>query len=118
MSRIFLSHSSANNAEAVAIRDWLKREGWRFPDGRFGDNVRSGGNVHGGQLISGVPPQPDIDKCDWHVADTVPALPTQTVRCIFALSRIRWAKYAVRSSPPDINEGPAMSAPIPRRPST
>ena len=28
MSRIFLSHSSANNAEAVAIRDWLKREGW------------------------------------------------------------------------------------------
>ena len=28
MSRIFLSHSSANNAEAVALRDWLKREGW------------------------------------------------------------------------------------------
>jgi len=23
-----LSHSSANNAEAVALRDWLKREGW------------------------------------------------------------------------------------------
>src|ERR1043166_4362916 len=28
MSRIFLSHSSANNAEAVALREWLKREGW------------------------------------------------------------------------------------------
>jgi formylglycine-generating enzyme required for sulfatase activity len=29
MSRIFLSHSSTNNAEAVALRDWLEREGWR-----------------------------------------------------------------------------------------
>jgi WD40 repeat protein len=28
MSRLFLSHSSANNAEAVAIRDWLANEGW------------------------------------------------------------------------------------------
>ena len=28
MSRIFLSHSSANNIEAVALRDWLNREGW------------------------------------------------------------------------------------------
>lgn len=28
MSRIFLSHSSTNNAEAVALRDWLAREGW------------------------------------------------------------------------------------------
>jgi hypothetical protein len=28
MSRIFLSHSSSNNAEAVALCDWLKREGW------------------------------------------------------------------------------------------
>jgi hypothetical protein len=23
-----LSHSSANNADAVALRDWLKSEGW------------------------------------------------------------------------------------------
>ena len=29
MSRIFLSHSSANNAEAVALRDWLENEGWK-----------------------------------------------------------------------------------------
>ncbi len=29
MSRIFLSHSSANNAEAVALRDWLEQEGWK-----------------------------------------------------------------------------------------
>jgi len=29
MSRIFLSHSSANNAEAIAVRDWLADEGWR-----------------------------------------------------------------------------------------
>ena len=28
VSRIFLSHSSANNADAVALRDWLKGEGW------------------------------------------------------------------------------------------
>ena len=28
MSRIFLSHSSSDNAEAVALRDWLRREGW------------------------------------------------------------------------------------------
>jgi CHAT domain-containing protein len=28
MSRLFISHSSANNAEAVAIRDWLACEGW------------------------------------------------------------------------------------------
>ena len=28
MSRLFLSHSSANNAEAVAIRDWLAAAGW------------------------------------------------------------------------------------------
>jgi formylglycine-generating enzyme required for sulfatase activity len=29
VSRIFLSHSSANNAEAVALRDWLESEGWK-----------------------------------------------------------------------------------------
>ncbi len=28
MSRIFLSHSSANNAEAVGIRNWFAAEGW------------------------------------------------------------------------------------------
>jgi tetratricopeptide (TPR) repeat protein len=28
MSRLFLSHSSDNDAEAVAIRDWLASEGW------------------------------------------------------------------------------------------
>ena len=28
MSRIFLSHSSANNAEAVAVRDWMQTQGW------------------------------------------------------------------------------------------
>ena len=29
MSRIFLSHSSENNAEAVALRDWLSGNGWK-----------------------------------------------------------------------------------------
>jgi formylglycine-generating enzyme required for sulfatase activity len=29
MPRIFLSHSSENNAEVVALYDWLEREGWR-----------------------------------------------------------------------------------------
>lgn len=28
MSRIFLSHSSTNDAEAVGLRDWLAAEGW------------------------------------------------------------------------------------------
>ena len=28
MSRIFLSHSSKDNFEAVALRDWLAAEGW------------------------------------------------------------------------------------------
>lgn len=28
MSRIFLSHSSANNAQAIAIRDWMIAQGW------------------------------------------------------------------------------------------
>jgi hypothetical protein len=28
MSRIFLSHSTENSAEAVAIRDWLMQHGW------------------------------------------------------------------------------------------
>jgi WD40 repeat protein len=28
VSRIFLSHSSVNNAEAVALRDWLSEQGW------------------------------------------------------------------------------------------
>jgi hypothetical protein len=28
VARLFISHSSANDAEAVAIRDWLAAEGW------------------------------------------------------------------------------------------
>jgi hypothetical protein len=28
VSRIFLSHSSLNNAEAIALRDWLVAQGW------------------------------------------------------------------------------------------
>jgi hypothetical protein len=28
MSRLFISHSSVNNAEAVAIRNWLCDNGW------------------------------------------------------------------------------------------
>src|SRR5262245_13606653 len=35
VSRTFLSHSSANNNQAVALYDWLQREGWR--DGVFLD---------------------------------------------------------------------------------
>jgi len=29
VSRLFLTHSSVNNAEAVALRDWLGCEGWK-----------------------------------------------------------------------------------------
>jgi len=29
VSRIFISHSSSNNAEAVALRDWLANNGWK-----------------------------------------------------------------------------------------
>jgi hypothetical protein len=28
MSRIFLSHSSADNAQAIAVRDWMIAHGW------------------------------------------------------------------------------------------
>ena len=28
MARIFISHSSANNAEALSLRDWLVAQGW------------------------------------------------------------------------------------------
>lgn len=28
MSVIFISHSSVNNAEAIALRDWLVSESW------------------------------------------------------------------------------------------
>ncbi len=28
MSRLFISHSSGNNAEAIALRDWLIGQGW------------------------------------------------------------------------------------------
>ncbi len=28
MPRLFISHSSTNNAEAIALRDWLQSEGW------------------------------------------------------------------------------------------
>jgi TIR domain len=28
VSRIFISHSSANNAEAIALRDWMRSQGW------------------------------------------------------------------------------------------
>ena len=28
MSRLFISHSTQNNAEAIALRDWLASEGW------------------------------------------------------------------------------------------
>jgi hypothetical protein len=32
MSRLFISHSSKDNFEAIAFRDWLLREGWSEPD--------------------------------------------------------------------------------------
>lgn len=32
MSRIFLSHSSRNNAQAIALRDWLAANGWAQDD--------------------------------------------------------------------------------------
>jgi hypothetical protein len=28
MARIFISHSSHNNAEAIAVRNWLVANGW------------------------------------------------------------------------------------------
>jgi hypothetical protein len=28
MARLFISHSSMNNAEAIALCDWLSAEGW------------------------------------------------------------------------------------------
>ena len=44
MAHIFLSHSSENNAEAIAIRDWLIANGW---DDLFLDLDPDGGIVAG-----------------------------------------------------------------------
>jgi hypothetical protein len=32
MARIFLSHSSRNNAQAIALHDWLTAKGWGWDD--------------------------------------------------------------------------------------
>ena len=37
MSRIFISHSSKNDDWAIALKDWLVREGWSGPDDIFLD---------------------------------------------------------------------------------
>jgi TIR domain len=37
LSRLFISHSSKNDDWAIAIRDWLVREGWSQPDDIFLD---------------------------------------------------------------------------------
>jgi len=44
MARIFISHSSANSAEALALRDWLVSQGWNdlFLDIHPTDGLRAG----------------------------------------------------------------------------
>jgi WD40 repeat protein len=37
LSRLFISHSSKNDDRAIALRDWLVREGWSGPDDIFLD---------------------------------------------------------------------------------
>jgi hypothetical protein len=37
LSRLFISHSSRNNDWAIALKDWLVREGWSGPDDIFLD---------------------------------------------------------------------------------
>jgi TIR domain len=37
LSRLFISHSSKNDDRAIAVRDWLVREGWSGPDDIFLD---------------------------------------------------------------------------------
>jgi hypothetical protein len=37
LSRLFISHSSKNEDLAIALRDWLVREGWSRPDDIFLD---------------------------------------------------------------------------------
>ena len=37
MSRLFISHSSRNDDWAIALRDWMVREGWSGPDDIFLD---------------------------------------------------------------------------------
>ena len=37
MSRLFISHSSKNDDWAIALKDWLVREGWSGPDDIFLD---------------------------------------------------------------------------------
>ena len=42
MSRIFISHSSANNAAALALGDWLKSNGWSDHFLDFDDGIAPG----------------------------------------------------------------------------
>jgi hypothetical protein len=37
LPRLFISHSSRNDDWAIALRDWLVREGWSGPDDIFLD---------------------------------------------------------------------------------
>jgi hypothetical protein len=37
LSRLFISHSSKNKDSAIALKDWLVREGWSGPDDIFLD---------------------------------------------------------------------------------
>ena len=59
MSRIFLSHASANNAEAIAIRDWMKAQGW---DDVFLDLDPERGLVGGGRWQAAL--KAAVDTCE------------------------------------------------------
>src|SRR4051812_35013891 len=37
LSRLFISHSSTNDDAAIALKDWLARQGWSGPDDIFLD---------------------------------------------------------------------------------
>ncbi|MBM3599761.1 MAG: TIR domain-containing protein [Alphaproteobacteria bacterium] len=47
LARLFISHSSKNNDWAIALKDWLTREGWSGPDDVFLDLDPAHGIVAG-----------------------------------------------------------------------
>ncbi len=62
MARIFISHSSEDNAEALALHQWLSSEGWGAEDDLFLDIHPSGGIAAGERWLAAL--QEAASRCE------------------------------------------------------
>ncbi|MEO0600886.1 MAG: TIR domain-containing protein, partial [Myxococcota bacterium] len=62
MARIFISHSSDDNAEALALHQWLSAEGWGATDDLFLDIHESGGIAAGERWLKAL--QDAASRCE------------------------------------------------------